>query len=55
MSSIREGMSLSLLLLRTSVSRLDILLMFSGSFSISFLWSHIVCSFSILNTDISHC
>ena len=55
MSSIRDGMSLSLLLLRTRVSRLAILLMFSGSFSSSFLCSHRVCSLSILRTDISHC
>ncbi len=55
MSSISGGMSLSLLLLRTRVSRLAILLMLSGSFSSWFLWSHRVCSFSILKTDIPQC
>lgn len=48
MSSISGGMSLSLLLLRTSVSKLAILLIFSGRFSSWFLCSHRVCSFSIL-------
>ena len=55
MSSISGGMSLSLLLLSTRVSRFAILVMFSGSFSSSFLCSHNVCSFSILRTDTSHC
>lgn len=50
MSSISGGMSLSLLLLRTRVSSLDIRLMFSGRFSSWFLCSHRVCSFSILRT-----
>lgn len=51
MSSIRGGMSVSRLQLRTSVSRLFILLMFSGSFSSRFLCSHRVCSVSILRTN----
>lgn len=48
MSSISCGMSVSLLLLRTRVSKLAILLMFSGRVSSWFLCSHSVCSFSIL-------
>lgn len=55
MSSIRGGMSLSLLLLSTNVSRLAIRLMLSGSFSRSFLCNHNVCKFSILRTTMSHC
>lgn len=54
MSSISDGMSLSRLLLRTSVSNLDILLMFSGRICSSFLCSHSVCSICILRTDTSH-
>lgn len=48
MSSISCGMSLSWLLLRTRVSKLAILLMFSGRLSSWFLCSHRLCSFSIL-------
>lgn len=51
MSSISLGMSLSLLLLRTRVSSLAILLMFSGSSCRWFLCSHSVFSISILRTN----
>lgn len=51
MPSMSGGMSLRLLLLSTSVSRLLILAMFSGSFSSSFLCSHRVCSASILRKN----